>query len=655
MSATRSLIAALVTFLFLAGCGTSGNIIPSKGLPNQNSAVTDSLVINHRHYDTPMAESKGAAPGNPSEHLLIAQGTRGWPLGEPDLIVKLRAPYLLPLEDSDVFRNFVIPNVTSSDRYVRALEFRLGNHEVVHHAEFRLDETDASWQRDNEEPGTGYEGMDNSTAHYPDGHFVNWVPGKRAAELPEELAWRLPAHADLVVQLHMMPSGFEEIIDPQIGLYFADELPKLNPQVIWLGSRWLPIEAGDTNFVARDSYELPIDVDVLSVLPHCHFICKDIKAWAVLPDGSQQWLARIEEWDFYRQNSSRFKRPLSLPRGTIVTMEFGFDNSSGNERNPNNPPKDIEFGPLSSNEMADLWIQVIPRHELESGSLKRFSARHLQQRIIERQERLVELEPDVNRHIELALSYRRASQLDKAVARLQEALELAPENITVLESLAIALTDVGRLDDALNHWRRCVQLDPNDSRAHLNLGIALGFSNQVVEAVSHLKLATQLDPAFAPAYFRLGRAQSYLGRFDDALLSFRAALTLDPHEPSALNAAVRLLASHPDPTKRRPGEALELANRALRHLPKPDAMSLSTLATAQAATGDFELALTTARLALSRVASDEGALESRIRRQEDLYRQGLTEVARAAGSKRFVVPSERYLLGKRSEGLRNSK
>ena len=51
MSATRSLIAALVTFLFLAGCGTSGNIIPSKGLPNQNSAVTDSLVINHRHYD----------------------------------------------------------------------------------------------------------------------------------------------------------------------------------------------------------------------------------------------------------------------------------------------------------------------------------------------------------------------------------------------------------------------------------------------------------------------------------------------------------------------------------------------------------------------------------------------------------------------------
>ncbi len=637
MSAIRPLIAALVIFLFLAGCATSGNRISREILPIPSSEVT-----NHRHDDTQLMESEGAAPGTPLEHLSTPQLKTSWQLGEPDLIVKLRAPYSLPPEASDVFRNFVIPNVTTSDRYVRALEFRLGNHEVVHHAEFRLDETDVSWRRDNEEPGTGYGGMDNATAHYPDGHFVNWVPGKRASELPEGLAWRLPAHADLVVQLHMMPSGFEEVIDPIIGLYFADELPKLNPQMIWLGSRWLPVEAGDTNFVTRDSYELPIDVDVLSVLPHCHFICKNIKAWAILPDGSQQWLARVEEWDFYSQNESRFNRPLSLPRGTTVSVEFGYDNSIGNKRNPNNPPQDIEFGPLSSNEMADLWIQVMPRNERESESLRRFSARHLQQRMIERQERLVELEPDVNGYIELAHSYKRASQVDKAVTRLQEALQFAPESTAVLESLAIALTDVGRHDEALNHWRRCVQLAPNDSRAHLNLGTALGFSNQVAEAESHLKLATELDPGFAPAFFRLGRAQSYQGRFDDALLSYRAALALNPNEPMALHAAARLLATHPDLGKRRPSEALELASRALRQLPKPDAMSLSTLATAQAATGGFELAVTTARLALSRVAPDERSLESKIRRQVDLYGQGRIEVARAAGSKRFVAPSERH-------------
>ena len=636
MSATRPLIAALVSFLFLTGCATSGNIITAESLFNPNSVAT-----NHRRDKALVMESQGAAPGNPVDHLSTLQLAPGWQLGEPDLIVKLSTPYRLPLEDSDVFRNFVIPNVTASDRYVRALEFKLDNHEVVHHAEFRLDETDASWQRDNEESSTGFGGMNNATAHHPDGHFVNWVPGKRASELPEALAWRLPADADLVVQLHMMPSDFEEIIDPKIGLYFADEPPELNPQMIWLGSRWLPIAAGDNSFITRDSYELPFDVDVLSVLPHCHFICKDIKAWAILPDGSQQWLARIEEWDFYRQNEPNLKRPLSLPRGTTVSMEFVYDNSADNERNPNSPPQDIEFGPLSSNEMADLWIQVMPRNIHESESLRRFSARHLQQKIIERQERLVEFEPDINGYIELARSYRRASQLDKAVTRLQEALEFAPKNTMVLESLAIALTYVGRHDEALVHWRSCVQLAPNDSRAHLNLGTALAFSNQVTEAKSHLKLATELDPGFAPAFFRLGRAQSYLGRFDDALLSFRAALALNPNELMALQAAARLLASHPDPGKRRAGEALGLANRALQQLPKPDAMSLSTLATAQAAAGGFELAVTTARLALSRVAPDERSLNSIIRRQVDHYQKNRIEVVRAGGEKRFVAPGER--------------
>ena len=104
--------------------------------------------------------------------------------------------------------------------------------------------------------------------------------------------------------------------------------------MIWLGSRWLPIAAGETRFKIRDSYALPHAVDVLSVLPHCHFICEDIKAWAILPDGSRQWLARVEEWDFYRQNEFRFEQALSLPLGTTVFMEFGYNNSADNVRNP---------------------------------------------------------------------------------------------------------------------------------------------------------------------------------------------------------------------------------------------------------------------------------------------------------------------------------
>ncbi|MDA1371725.1 MAG: tetratricopeptide repeat protein [Proteobacteria bacterium] len=640
MSATRPLITALGTSIILAGCATTGNIITGAGLSNSNS-------VDHIFKfdgDPLLVEAKDTSPGAALQHPPTPQRTLGWQLGEPDLIVKLSTPYSLPPEGSDVFRNFVIPNVTASDRYVRALELRLDNREVVHHAEFLLDESDASWQRDQEKPETGFGGMDNTTAFHPDGHFVNWVPGKRASELPEGLAWRLPAQADLVVQLHLMPSGLEEVIDPQIGLYFADEPPELSPQMIWLGSRWLPIRAGDPKFTTSDSYELPYDIEILSVLPHCHFICKDIKAWATLPDGSQQWLVRIEKWDFYRQEKFHFKQPLSLPRGTTVSMEFSYDNSADNPHNPNDPPQDINFGPLSSNEMADLWVQVMPRNDLESKGLRRSTARHLELKMIERQERLVELEPDVNGYIDLAQYYRRASRLPEAVTQLQKALELSPEQTTLLEKLAIALTDVGRHNEALVYWRRYVQLAPNDSRGHLNLGTALGFSSQVAEAVPHLKRATELDPSFGPAFFRLGRAQSYLGNFDDALVSFRSALVLNPNEPLVLQDTAHLLATHPDSSKRRPSEALELANLALKLLPKPDAMSLSTLATAQASSGDFEQAATTASLALNRATPDEERLLGPIiQRQLDHYQQGRIVVSIAAGAKRFVAPGERQL------------
>tara|TARA_B110000444_G_scaffold42550_1_gene38438 strand:+ start:4335 stop:6209 length:1875 start_codon:yes stop_codon:yes gene_type:complete len=624
-------------------------MIINEGLPNPNSVVTNPLVTNYRHDDTQVMESEGAAPGNSIEHLSTGQWPQGWQLGEPDLIVKFRAPYSLPLEDSDVFRNFVITNVTASDRYVRALEFRLGNRGVVHHAEFRLDESDDSLRRDHEEPEVGFGGMDNPTAHYPDGHFVNWVPGKRATELAEGLAWRLPAQADLVVQLHMMPSGIDEVIDPMIGLYFTDQPPALNPQMLWLGSRWLPIAADDSSFTTRDSYELPFDVEVMSVLPHCHFICNDIKAWATLPDGSEQWLAKNEKWDFYSQEEFNFKQPLSLPRGTTLSMEFSYDNSAHNSRNPNDPPQDIEFGPLSTNEMADLWIQVMPRNNREGIDLQHSSSRHLQMKKRERLKQQIELEPDVNRYLELARSYSRANQLHEAVTQLQNALEHAPENTTVLENLAIALTNMGRQDEALLHWRRCVQLSPNDSRAQLNLGTALGFLNQAAEAEFHLQRATQLDPNSAPTFFRLGRTQSYLGRFDDALGSFRAAMALNPDEPMALGAAARLLATHPDSSKRRPSEALDLANRVLKQLRRPDASSLSTLAMAQAAAGDFVQAASTAKLALSRVMPDESSLDIMIRRQVNHYKQGQVEVVRAAGEKRFVAPSER----RRSSSLPN--
>ncbi|MEM7024473.1 MAG: redoxin domain-containing protein, partial [Pseudomonadota bacterium] len=63
----------------------------------------------------------------------------GWRLGPPDLLLRLVEPYHVPASGEDVYRYFVIPSSLADDRVVKAIDFRPGAVEVVHHANFFAD------------------------------------------------------------------------------------------------------------------------------------------------------------------------------------------------------------------------------------------------------------------------------------------------------------------------------------------------------------------------------------------------------------------------------------------------------------------------------------------------------------------------------------
>ena len=153
----------------------------------------------------------------------------GWQLGTPDLVVSLPEPYTLPAGGADVFRIFVIPLPVNATRFVRGLEFRPGNPKVVHHANIRVDRTAASRQMDDADPAPGYSGLILRSADYPEGHFLGWTPGQVAPLLPNDYSWRLDPHTDLVVEIHMQPSGKAEAVQPSVGLYFSDQPPTRTP------------------------------------------------------------------------------------------------------------------------------------------------------------------------------------------------------------------------------------------------------------------------------------------------------------------------------------------------------------------------------------------------------------------------------------------
>ena len=176
----------------------------------------------------------GGAPEGTSPLPAVPAISAGWQLGTPDLIVSL-PKYEVDATGTDVFRIFVVALPTNVTRYVRGLEFRPGNSNIVHHANIRVDRTPTSRQLDDEDPEPGYDGLLAHSATYPDGHFLAWTPGQAAPLLPKGLAWRLEPGTDLVVELHLQPTGKRESVQPTIGLFFTNDPPERTPGMVRLG------------------------------------------------------------------------------------------------------------------------------------------------------------------------------------------------------------------------------------------------------------------------------------------------------------------------------------------------------------------------------------------------------------------------------------
>jgi hypothetical protein len=131
-----------------------------------------------------------------------------------------------------------------------------------------------------------------------------------------------------------------------------------------VGTRNIDIPAGESHYEVKQSLTVPLDAEAISITPHAHLICKDMKVDAELPDGTVKHLIHIPDWDFNWQGSYRFQDPILLPKGTRVSIDYIYDNSTNNPHNPSDPPKRVVHGEQTTNEMGLAFVQVaLPNEE----------------------------------------------------------------------------------------------------------------------------------------------------------------------------------------------------------------------------------------------------------------------------------------------------
>ncbi|MCX6620603.1 MAG: hypothetical protein NTY38_05915 [Acidobacteria bacterium] len=289
----------------------------------------------------------------------------GWKRGQPELKAVMPNAFPIPADGPDQYRCFVLPLALDRDRYVAAIEIRPGARREAHHALLFQDLTGTARRRDQ---GSGYECF-GTPGFLPARGLGGWTPGALPVEMPDGVPELLHKGADLVLQMHYHPTGRAESDRTEVGLYFTLKAPRRRLADIPLGSTAIDIRPGERDFTARDHFTVPVGVDVLAVFPHAHYICKEMKVLARLPDGRRKWLLWIRDWDFNWQQQYRYARPVRLPAGTDVEMLFTYDNSAANPRNPNQPPKQVRYGPGSADEMAGLHLSVVPVDEVDAAEL----------------------------------------------------------------------------------------------------------------------------------------------------------------------------------------------------------------------------------------------------------------------------------------------
>ncbi len=411
-----------------------------------------------------------------------------WQMGPPDLILRASKPYKLPADATETFWNFILPVPITTTRWVKAIEVRPGNARVFHHANVILDRSRSARRREIV-AGAGFEGMDlifEEEVFDPDGHFLSWKPGTEPVVEADGMSWRADPGMDLILNVHLKPTGKVETVMPLIGLYFTDKPQTRFPMLVQLErDGQLDIPAGEKDFVITDELKTAMDLNVLAIYPHAHYLAKLMEADATLPDGSKKWLVRIPDWDLNWQGVFRLKTPLFLPKGSTVQMRYHYDNSAGNPRNPNSPPKRVTGGNRADLEMGHFWLQVLPAAE-----------------------------GDHRAELQESLAMQRLSKY--------------PDDFTANYQMGDLLLSQGKAEQAIPHFAKAVAADPRSVIAVSEMGVAYYTLRKLPEAEEQFKQALTIDPSYTDTRFNLASVQASEGKWEESLAGFKQVLAERP-------------------------------------------------------------------------------------------------------------------------------
>ena len=300
-----------------------------------------------------------------------------WKLGKPDRVIRLPA-FDVPKTGPLPYSFLIVPMHLTHDVWVRAAEFRVDQHAVIHHMNAFVRPPGSSFlegfptgqvfvptvsERGRKRPGENvFDRRELLQGYEPGYEPMPWLTN--GAKL-------IRAGSDVVFELHYNPNGKEVVDHSEFALYFAEQPPQQRVLAIdTLRDVDLAIPPNDGNYQSESSITLTQPVRLLSVQPHMHLRGKSMKVSMANPRQPAEILVDVPRYDFNWQTTYVFETPLLLPAGTTLTSVAHFDNSSNNPYNPDRNAE-VHWGDQTTNEMHIAFLELAVDREQNIDSLLR--------------------------------------------------------------------------------------------------------------------------------------------------------------------------------------------------------------------------------------------------------------------------------------------
>jgi hypothetical protein len=283
------------------------------------------------------ANAPAAVPATPATPATTAEPKpRPWRIGEPDQVIGMKAPIRLPADGIMPYQYFILPYRFEQDTWVEAIEIRPQNERSLHHCNLARVKFGEKFSQE--------------------GFVTGYVPGGDPLVMDPGVAVRIPAGSVLALQAHYVTTGQPEVDKLEVALRFPRVKVDKEMQVAIAADSRFAIPPGASAHPVRASRTLRDDAIGIGLFVHMHVRGRDMTAVAEAPDGSEQTLLVVPNYNFDWQQSYRWPAgKQTFARGTKLKALAHFDNSKWNQANPD-PTQTVRFGQETTDEMMYLFL-----------------------------------------------------------------------------------------------------------------------------------------------------------------------------------------------------------------------------------------------------------------------------------------------------------